>query len=108
MVTDRELMQMALEALETICGLRSSKSDIPAVMNAIRERLAQPQLEVVGHGTENGTQYLNIKLRDIAIEEIRKAEREACARVCEEIKTQSDAEFFGAEFAAAIRARGEA
>jgi len=33
------------------------------------------------------------------------AEREACAKVCEELETCSDAEFYGHEFAAAIRAR---
>jgi len=36
------------------------------------------------------------------------AEREACAKVCEEMETCSDAEFYGYEFAAAIRARGAA
>ena len=36
------------------------------------------------------------------------AEREACAKVCEELETCSDAEFYGHEFAAAIRARGQA
>ena len=33
-------------------------------------------------------------------------EREACAKLCEELETCSDAEFYGYEFAAAIRARG--
>ena len=33
-------------------------------------------------------------------------EREACAKVCEELETCSDAEFYGYEFANAIRARG--
>ena len=33
------------------------------------------------------------------------AEREACAKVCEELETCSDAEFYGHEFATAIRAR---
>ena len=32
-------------------------------------------------------------------------EREACAKVCEELETCSDAEFYGHEFANAIRAR---
>ena len=35
------------------------------------------------------------------------AEREACAKVCDELETCSDAEFYGHEFAAAIRARGQ-
>jgi hypothetical protein len=35
-------------------------------------------------------------------------EREACAKVCEELETCSDAEFYGHEFSAAIRARGQA
>ena len=34
-------------------------------------------------------------------------EREACAKVCEELETCSDAEFYGHEFANAIRARGD-
>ena len=34
-------------------------------------------------------------------------EREACAKLCEELETCSDAEFYGYEFAAAIRARGQ-
>ena len=33
-------------------------------------------------------------------------EREACAKLCDELETCSDAEFYGHEFAAAIRARG--
>ena len=33
-------------------------------------------------------------------------EREACAKMCEELETCSDAEFYGHEFANAIRARG--
>lgn len=33
-------------------------------------------------------------------------EREECAKLCEELETCSDAEFYGHEFAAAIRARG--
>ena len=33
-------------------------------------------------------------------------EREACAKLCQEMPTESDAEFYGHEFAAAIRARG--
>ena len=32
-------------------------------------------------------------------------EREKCARVCEELETCSDAEFYGHEFSAAIRER---
>lgn len=34
-------------------------------------------------------------------------ERESCAKVCEELETWSDAEFYGHQFAAAIRARGD-
>lgn len=33
-------------------------------------------------------------------------EREACAKMCEELETCGDAEFYGHEFANAIRARG--
>ena len=32
-------------------------------------------------------------------------ERQECAKVCEELKTESDAEFYGHEFAHAIRSR---
>lgn len=32
-------------------------------------------------------------------------EREKCARICDELETCSDAEFYGYEFSAAIRAR---
>ena len=42
-MTDRELMQMALDALETICGLKSTNLDIPTAMQALRARLAQPE-----------------------------------------------------------------
>jgi hypothetical protein len=35
-------------------------------------------------------------------------EREACAKVCDNLETASDAEFYGYEFAEAIRARGQA
>jgi hypothetical protein len=38
--TDRELMQMALDALETMFGKK--RQDLPTV-NALRERLAQPE-----------------------------------------------------------------
>lgn len=41
----------------------------------------------------------------VAVREAVKAEREECAKVCEELKTESDAEFYGHEFAAAIRSR---
>lgn len=34
-------------------------------------------------------------------------EREACAKVCDNLETASDAEFYGYEFAEAIRARGQ-
>jgi hypothetical protein len=37
---------------------------------------------------------------------VRADEREACAKVCDELETCSDAEFYGHEFSAAIRARG--
>ena len=35
-------------------------------------------------------------------------EREACAKVCDNLVTASDAECYGYEFAEAIRARGQA
>lgn len=46
-MTDRELMQQALEALEDACGGRCNAENNPCwqrdVANALRERLAQPQ-----------------------------------------------------------------
>jgi len=43
--------------------------------------------------------YLTIMRKAIA------NEREACAKVCDELETNSDAEFYGYEFSKAIRAR---
>ena len=34
------------------------------------------------------------------------AEREACAKLCQKMRSESDAEFYGHEFAFAIRERG--
>ena len=34
-------------------------------------------------------------------------EREACAKMCDELETCSDAEFYGHEFSKAIRSRGD-
>jgi hypothetical protein len=42
------------------------------------------------------------------IDEAVKQEREACAKVCDTLETSSDAEFYGYEFAEAIRARRQA
>ena len=53
----------------------------------------------------------NIKLLEAicsaAYEAGRKDEREACAKVCAGLRTESDAEFYGNEFAFAIRERGQ-
>ena len=50
-MTDRELMQQALEALEDACGGRCNAENNPCwqrdVANALRERLAQPEQEPV-------------------------------------------------------------
>lgn len=46
-MTDRDLMQQALDALETICGLKSTNLDIPTAMQALRARLAQLEACIV-------------------------------------------------------------
>ena len=50
-MTDRELMQQALDALEDACGGRCNAENNPCwqrdVANALRERLAQPEQEPV-------------------------------------------------------------
>ena len=43
-----------------------------------------------------------------AIKQAVEYEREACAKLCDELHTDSDAEFYGWEFADAIRSRGQA
>ena len=52
-MTDRELMQQALKALEDACGGRCNAENNPCwqrdVANALRERLAQPEQEPVAH-----------------------------------------------------------
>jgi len=37
---------------------------------------------------------------------VAESEREACAKMCDELETCSDAEFYGHEFSKAIRSRG--
>ena len=50
-MTDRELMQQALDALEDACGGRCNAENNPCwqrdVANALRERLAQPEQDEV-------------------------------------------------------------
>ena len=50
-MTDKELMQQALDALEDACGGRCNAENNPCwqrdVANALRERLAQPEQEPV-------------------------------------------------------------
>ena len=50
-MTDRELMQQALEALEDACGGRCNAENNPCwqrdIANALRDRLAQPEQEPV-------------------------------------------------------------
>ena len=73
----REAAERALDALEDIFG--KEKKDVGAI-NALRQALAQPD-EVL-------------------------AEREACAKLCENME-RNGAWITKAEAAAAIRARGE-
>jgi hypothetical protein len=59
-MTDRELMQQAADKLSIMVGypgLRLYHEDIRAVMNALRERLAQPEQEPVLLNNGRLTQY---------------------------------------------------
>jgi hypothetical protein len=50
-MTDRELMQRALDALEALFG--KQRQDLPTV-NALRERLAQPKKTCCNHDCNEG------------------------------------------------------
>ena len=47
-----------------------------------------------------------MKAAEKAVDTAMALEREACAKVCEDLETSGDAEFYGHVFAYAIRARG--
>jgi hypothetical protein len=94
MAQDKEALKLALEALETADETEFWNKQKEAI-TVIKEALAQPAQEpepdeltiVYMSGLYNG----------------KKAEREACAKLCEAMNHYVDD---GEEFAAAIRARG--
>jgi len=86
-MTDREIMQQALEALQAVKEA-PSKDEIHRawiVCNLLQKRLAQPEQDAV------------------------LAEREACARLCEELDAMAWSNFgeYSSGYAHDIRARGE-
>ena len=51
-------------------------------------------------------EIVNIKLLQEFAKLVAEHERNECAKVCDELETNSDAEFYGYEFSKAIRERG--
>lgn len=64
----------------------------------------EAHLDVYGLGKDH-KKFVLVVERFAAL--VAAAEREACAKVCEQFYTESDAEFYRSEFASAIRARGQ-
>jgi len=58
----------------------------------------------------DGGYWFSMEVRDLAVFAalVAAAEREACAKVCDELRDEDGFEPYGTECAAAIRARGEA
>ena len=86
-MTDRDLFEQALEALQAVKEA-PSKDEIQRawiVCNLLQKRLAQPEQDAV------------------------LAEREACARLCEELDAMAWSNFgeYSSGYAHDIRARGE-
>jgi hypothetical protein len=86
-MTDREIMQQALEALQAVKEA-PSKDEIQRawiVCNLLQKRLAQPEQDAV------------------------LAEREACAKLCEELDAMNWSDFgeYKSGYADDIRARGQ-
>ena len=122
-MTDRELIQLALDVVDGRTYISGS------ILNTLRARLSQPEQEPVAwlyeFWVDSGYKGLNFKPQKYAdntplytappsIEAAVKAEREACAKVCEELAVRkrfqsSYEEGFadGSDVCAnAIRARG--
>jgi hypothetical protein len=130
-MTDRELMQMALTHLEHSIGVSDeSQKRLSELKKALRDRLAQPEQEPVAwvkvwsdssksfYGSEVPV-FGNEKLMPLYtappnIEAVVLAEREACAKVCDEYAQSKRFDGYyiegfadGADVCAnAIRARG--
>jgi hypothetical protein len=124
-MTDRELMEMALDALDK--GLEQVSGDYDTSIqnaigaaNALRKRLSQPEPEpvswngecVLGHcGSPSGCDDSGCcRAAPPSIEAAVKAEREACAKLLENgrfLHDEAPAKILAKEAAKAIRARGE-
>jgi hypothetical protein len=118
-MTDRELMQMALDSIVYYAGgednLYGEDKDL---LKALRDRLAQPEPEpvawngecVLGHcGSPSGCDDSGCcRAAPPSIEAAVLAEREACAEICENIYQGDDiTRDWLEDAAAAIRKRGE-
>lgn len=70
-------------------------------------RLAREAGAAVGKVMPDGPEIIFPNPMDVYLfaSLVAELEREKCARVCDELETCSDAEFYGHEFSAAIRAR---
>jgi hypothetical protein len=68
-----------------------------------------PKLIFTGDAEESAKVFVNYltMIWDKRLQEEREAEREACAKVCDELRDEDGFEPYGTECAAAIRARGE-
>ena len=119
---DRELMQMALEELEELADVGYGSK---TVLKALRDRLAQPEPKPVAwlvqfldrHEFMWGSKpnFFGERILGVeplytadAIEAAVKAEREACARLAEEVGYDGLGCRCALEAVEAIRARGQA
>ena len=68
-----------------------------------------PKLIFTGDAEESAKVFVNYltMIWDKRLQEEREAEREACAKLCDELRDEDGFEPYGTECAAAIRARGE-
>ena len=120
MTTDRELMQMALDALELECrDLSGNKIDLVApAIKALRDRLAQPEPEPVKYAATKSPMVpdnvfstnASVYTAPPSIEAAVLAEREACAKLLENgrfLHDEAPAKILAKEAAKAIRARRE-
>ena len=127
-MTDRELMQMALDALELMNGSERADGIIVYAdeeIKALRDRLARPDPEPVAwlvqfldrHEFMWGSKpnFFGERILGVeplytadAIEAAVKAEREACARLAEEVGYDGLGCRCALEAVEAIRARGQA
>lgn len=121
-LTDRDLMQMALEELEDL--VESGHSGSIIVVNLLRDRLAQekPWVKTYSDDMEKIKAYTAVKMKHIKMynecmnladgldvekfaELVRADERGACAKLCDGWSKRNDD--VGAFIGQAIRARSE-